>query len=147
LIPETIHINGKDRSFLRALLNHDYVEQQQQLALGELQWMHAHPNEIPYIFLEYDEGPLKPSFKSHEEAPLEFAKELTSPSRRRLHVMSTHDGDDPILWVLPLIAESMTLSRDLRLFADSFPPGTEWEEIEPVGREKVRELLLQAGPS
>ncbi|KAJ7736143.1 hypothetical protein B0H16DRAFT_123905 [Mycena metata] len=91
------HISAKDRAFTRALLNHDCSKQQREIALDELEWMHAHPNEIPYILFDYSEGQLNVSFESHQNAPPEFAAELTRTvdggNARRLHLMLIFDGD------------------------------------------------------
>ncbi|KAJ7736142.1 hypothetical protein B0H16DRAFT_1574578 [Mycena metata] len=144
---DTMYINAEDRAFMRVLLNHDYAEKQHEIALDELEWMHDHPSETPYMFFDYDEGKLELYFESPEDAPEEFAQELsdsiTSRSGRRLHLMSVYAGDevDPEVWILPLAAERTGLARGLRLLADSIPPDTDWKEIKPAYASKVQDLL------
>ncbi|KAJ7174740.1 hypothetical protein C8R46DRAFT_1081667, partial [Mycena filopes] len=146
---DTAHINAKDRAFLRVLVNHDYATQQPALALAELQWMHAHPSEIPYILFDYTDGQMEPSFESHHDAPAAFATEIIAAANRtggrRLHLMTVLDGEDSVDWIVPLVGESLTLRWELRMLADSIPPDTDWEEIGPTYMEKIRNLMVQGG--
>ncbi|KAJ7174833.1 hypothetical protein C8R46DRAFT_1252933 [Mycena filopes] len=141
---KTSYLNALDRSFMCALVTHDYAARQPELALEELQWMHAHPGEVPYMLLDYEDGTLEVTFNSHREAPGAFAAELTASCARpgrRLHLVSIPDGDEDIMCVVQLIAEGVGLAGELRLLADGITPGTESEEMGPVYQVKVRGLL------
>ncbi|KAJ7667001.1 hypothetical protein DFH06DRAFT_1127012 [Mycena polygramma] len=49
-------LSTRDRSFLRALIDHDYKVGQETILLWELDFMNTYPGEIPCLVLNYSDG-------------------------------------------------------------------------------------------
>ncbi|KAJ7205524.1 hypothetical protein GGX14DRAFT_698534 [Mycena pura] len=123
------HHDAKNRSFFRALLNHDYAHQQEKIALMLLAKMHAHPQENTCTVFSY------------------IAREVRSDGRMRVHIVNgILRGNGGGGLVIPLRTTG-ELFRGLRQIAERMPPSTDERPIDlrPY-RAEVQRLVASESP-
>ncbi|KAJ7174839.1 hypothetical protein C8R46DRAFT_1252950 [Mycena filopes] len=138
-------ITAKDRSFFRALLNHDYATKLQDIAMNKVQFMHSHPGEIAHMQWDYTSGTLAPSLGSQQDLPHKFREDavraMRSGGRIQLHLMAVSDGKEARLRSFPLRSATAGLARGLRRIADSIPPGTRWIDSDEEYVARIQALI------
>ncbi|KAJ7670064.1 hypothetical protein DFH06DRAFT_1179916, partial [Mycena polygramma] len=138
-------MSAKDRSFMRALLHHDYAENREQVALDHLLHMRDNPGEIPCTMFDYTDGYCDISILSYTELDLEFSADAARAEawggRMQLHLMKVVEGEDSSrTWSIPLRSADAELVRGLRAIAENLPPDTTEEDLEQY-RPRIQALL------
>ncbi|KAJ7453499.1 hypothetical protein FB451DRAFT_1185305 [Mycena latifolia] len=104
---ENTIITARGRSFLRALLHHDYLGMRKVLLPQLLDFMRRWPDKTPYILFDYTD-PLIPclatirSVGELERFSSYISRAQNSGGRIQLHIVKILDGCEPRLWMIPL---------------------------------------------
>ncbi|KAJ6543017.1 hypothetical protein B0H19DRAFT_1077033 [Mycena capillaripes] len=133
-IPGDSPLSAKDRSFLRALLNHNYAARQEEIALEHLHLMRHNPTEVPYNTFDYTDSICAIDVRLPEGLDSEFAPDApratASAGKLQLHLIETLKGENIRVWAFPLYSASAELSQGLRSIAASILPNASSEEEE-----------------
>ncbi|KAF8179402.1 hypothetical protein K438DRAFT_1977454 [Mycena galopus ATCC 62051] len=128
------------RSFLRALIHHDYQKDRRTILLQKMVFWRARPDDGFLTLYDYTRGPvrivLQPlnSAKTHEVlGSIEWTNIVSraerSAGRMCLDVLVFSRGEGFQYYVIPLRSNKSTLHDGLRALADEFPPDVEhWDE-------------------
>ncbi|KAJ6463125.1 hypothetical protein C8R47DRAFT_1225248 [Mycena vitilis] len=138
-------ISAKDRSFMRALVHHDYTANREQIALDQLLHMRENPAEIPCTMFDYTEGYCAIYLLSHGELDAEFSADAARAEawggRMQLHLVKVVEGEDSSrTWSIPLRSADAELVRGLRSIAESLPSDTTEDDLEQY-RPRIQALL------
>ncbi|KAJ6548885.1 hypothetical protein B0H19DRAFT_1265679 [Mycena capillaripes] len=117
--PETITTRGK--SFMRALLTHDYQSLMLDMCSRKVHFIYEHPDQQAVTVFNYsstDGVEIKvgrssdlESFDPASEILLQFPRESRSGGRMDLHVMATSEGDTSRLHLFPMRTSTAKLHR------------------------------------
>ncbi|KAJ7477375.1 hypothetical protein FB451DRAFT_1454074 [Mycena latifolia] len=138
-----LHLNTRDKSFLRALLHHCYCVVRPLLFRKVLNFMRAGttPGESPYVLFDLTDpdSPCRVSIgpvSDLQEMSSFVSQARNSGGRIQLHIMTVEDGCAPRSWIFPLRSSSGDIMRGLQLMAEEMPlPEDEREE------ERIEALL------
>ncbi|KAJ7917615.1 hypothetical protein B0H13DRAFT_1994406 [Mycena leptocephala] len=137
------HLSTRDRSFMRALVLHDYLAAKENISMMIIHSMHADATEFTYTRFDYFSGRCKIGVGSLQEVvpqfPYDVGRVMKSNWSMHLHAIKVFEGDDSVVRVFPLRSASAELVHGLRLIAASIPRVTKVEQLEGY-RRSVRDL-------
>ncbi|KAJ7649497.1 hypothetical protein DFH06DRAFT_1208370 [Mycena polygramma] len=141
-----LEVRARDRSFLRALLHHDYLARREDIALRHLPSLKMNPSGAPHTLFDYTAGTCGEinladyqGDDSHYDG--DAARLVTSGGRMELHFMATFNGrEEAQIWKFPLHLASTELIQGMRAIADTVPPNATPKDLE-LYRPLVRDLL------
>ncbi|KAF8206778.1 hypothetical protein K438DRAFT_1963090 [Mycena galopus ATCC 62051] len=133
-------LREKDKSFLRALPQHDYTARREQIGVEYLRFIQKHPVKLPYILLDYTDGSceinLGPLDELESELDYETARAVAASGRMQLRLMEVEEGGGTRIWPFSL-PEDAEFLQGLKVLSDTLPEYTSLEEVE----DRVRELI------
>ncbi|KAJ7899693.1 hypothetical protein B0H13DRAFT_2029664 [Mycena leptocephala] len=137
------HLSTRDRSFMRALVLHDYLAAKENISMMIIHSMHADATDFTYTRFDYFSGRCKIGVGSLQEVvpqfPYDVGRVMKSNWSMHLHAIKVFEGDDSVVRVFPLRSASAELVHGLRLIAASIPRVTKIEQLEGY-RRSVRDL-------
>ncbi|KAF7367030.1 MYND-type domain-containing protein [Mycena sanguinolenta] len=101
----------REKSFMRALIHHEYTTNLEQIALKHLLFMCRTPFLMPHILFDYtegnctisvllpDKGECHPQCHSPCHSPYDFQRVANSGGRIQLHVMKVAEGKKTRTWL------------------------------------------------
>ncbi|KAJ6586006.1 hypothetical protein B0H19DRAFT_1228164 [Mycena capillaripes] len=135
-VAEYSHVCVSDRSFLRALVHHEYTTRWEEIARLHLSFMHKNAGEVPYTIFHFTAGSCEIEFGALEDLGSDFDHDVeraaTSDGIRQLHLMEVLDGDqeESRTWPFPLRLTSPEFVQGLRAIAETLPQGSTSDELE-----------------
>ncbi|KAJ7215365.1 hypothetical protein GGX14DRAFT_391802 [Mycena pura] len=142
--------SSRDRAFLRALLHHDYIRQQEDIAFSALRFMHTNRSKLPYFQFDYTHGgQCKVSLATEPDKRQEIEtlygddirRTVFSGGRMQIHLMTTEDAHEATVRSIPLRVGSTPVYQMLLALAESLPPPTNGK---PVDYESYRGIIQEA---
>lgn len=112
------HVSARDKSFMRALVNHYYTKMQEQILIHYLPLMRTKRDEVPYTLSDYKTGGGMPnldrvSLKNQVRVPFEGARAARTGGRMQLHLMQVSEGATSRIWLFPLRSASTEMMQGL----------------------------------
>ncbi|KAJ7603882.1 hypothetical protein DFH06DRAFT_1487964 [Mycena polygramma] len=142
-------MSTRDRSFLRALLHHDYTTHREQIAVDHLLAMCWNPNEFPCTLFDYTNGRCDIDILTHKELGSKFSPDAARAEawggRMQLHLMKVVAGDESRIWCIPLRSADAELVQGLRSIAATLASDTMEEDLEPY-LPSIRALINSQTP-
>ena len=140
----------RNRAFLRALVHHDYMRQQEDIALSALRYMHTNRSTLPYVKFNYTKGgqcevsivadpDVRRRFENWYDDDIRRAG--LSGGRMQIHVMVVDEGYTTSMRSIPLRLGSEPVYQMLMELADTIPPPT---DENPTDYEAYRGLVQEA---
>ncbi|KAJ7601548.1 hypothetical protein DFH06DRAFT_1262083 [Mycena polygramma] len=141
-----LEVRARDRSFLRALLHHDYLARREDIALRHLPSLKMNPSGAPHTLFDYTAGTCGEinladyqGDDSHYDG--DAARLVTGGGRMELHFMAIFNGrEEAQIWKFPLRLASTELIQGMRAIAATVPPGVTPKDLE-LYRPMVQDLL------
>ncbi|KAJ7159032.1 hypothetical protein C8R43DRAFT_1234136 [Mycena crocata] len=153
------HISARDRSFVRALLNHDYKLNQLEVLQLELEMFDRFPNDTPCVHFDYKPGVVEINLTRLSEMSVDWPDEahraLRSNGRRQLHLVELPNGKpmvegavaDPCTRVFPLQSNSSILADGLQGLRTELQDGVGGFTLSSEHiRERISGLMEAAAP-
>ncbi|KAJ7215393.1 hypothetical protein GGX14DRAFT_608238 [Mycena pura] len=140
----------RNRTFLRALVHHDYMRQQEDIALSALRSMHTNRSTLPYVEFNYTKGgQCEVSIVADSDVRRRFEnwygddirRAGLSGGRMQMHVMVVDEGYKTSMRSIPLRLGSEPVYQMLMELADTIPPPT---DENPTDYEAYRGLVQEA---
>ncbi|KAJ7649491.1 hypothetical protein DFH06DRAFT_1135098 [Mycena polygramma] len=131
-----LEVRARDRSFLRALLHHDYLARREDIALRHLPSLKMNPSGAPHTLFDYTAGTCGEinladyqGDDSHYDG--DAARLVTGGGRMELHFMAIFNGrEEAQIWKFPLRLASTELIQGMRAIAATVPPGVTPKDLE-----------------
>ncbi|KAJ7649424.1 hypothetical protein DFH06DRAFT_1208212 [Mycena polygramma] len=137
-------VSARDRSFLRALLHHDYAMRQEEITLDHLLLMKEHPGAALYTLFDYTDGSCKSETGLHNDLDAEWDTDVVrvadSGGRMQVHLLRVLDDATCRTLSFPLRSASAGIVQGLMAIADTLPPDSDPEDKE-LYRPVVQDLL------
>ncbi|KAJ7215395.1 hypothetical protein GGX14DRAFT_442878 [Mycena pura] len=142
--------SSRNRTFLRALVHHDYMRQQEDIALSALRSMHTNRSTLPYVEFKYTNGGqcevsivADPNVRRRFENWYgdDIRRAALSGGRMQMHMMVVDEGYTTTMRSIPLRLGSEPVYQMLMELADTIPPPT---DENPTDYEAYRGLIQEA---
>ncbi|KAJ7677691.1 hypothetical protein DFH06DRAFT_558786 [Mycena polygramma] len=123
--PETL--STRDRSFLRALIDHDYKLAQPAILLWQLDFMNAYPGETPCLVFDYSQGRSTFKFAQTIDFPDKWSDDLARATRHsghfQLHIAVLSVSDTDMMRLVPMQSSSGALVDSLTQLKEELDEG------------------------
>ncbi|KAJ6513596.1 hypothetical protein C8R47DRAFT_1313762 [Mycena vitilis] len=120
-------LSTRDRSFLRALIDHDYKLAQPTILLRQLDFMNAYPGETPSLVFDYSQGRSTFSFAQTIDFPDKWSDDLARARRHsghfQLHLAVLSVLDTDMVRLIPMRSSSGALVQSLKRLKDELDEG------------------------
>ncbi|KAJ7448957.1 hypothetical protein FB451DRAFT_1532032 [Mycena latifolia] len=148
-------MHSRERAFMRALLQKDYLRLWYTLSIRILSFLVEHPGDLFFICFDYTTAGgvtaqvvPKDVFKAvrnyEAELPVQWGRSARAEGRMELHVAFVNVGDNERPLLLPLRATSSKFHDGLRRLAAEVPPGGDIKDyflrLDPKLRDLIREV-------
>ncbi|KAJ7187039.1 hypothetical protein C8R46DRAFT_283267 [Mycena filopes] len=120
-------LNTRDKSFLRALLDHEYKRHQSHILQWELDFMHAHPTDTPCLIFDFSKGRGKYHFGGASGLAREWGDDVTraarSGGRIQLHLVWLPHPKTITQRMLPMQSSSGALAQGMKRLKEELDGG------------------------
>ncbi|KAJ7677698.1 hypothetical protein DFH06DRAFT_1316507 [Mycena polygramma] len=120
-------LSTRDRSFLRALIDHDYKLTQPTILLWELDFMNAYPGRIPCVLFDYSQGRSKFNVIPAIDFPDKWSDDVARATRHRgrfqLHFAILPVADIDTTRLFPMQSSSGALVESLERLKEELDEG------------------------
>ncbi|KAJ7710917.1 hypothetical protein B0H17DRAFT_1123998 [Mycena rosella] len=141
------HLTPCDRSFLRALITHDYEQYRLPIFATRIVRMRQYPGRPLQIIFDYTGAQLNPidvqPIPTPIPAPLQAYISRATRSGNRMHLCAVHVGSQGPIWMLPIRSSSSKIADALAEMAREIPLCSNASELPSDVLQKIRELIWE----
>ncbi|KAJ7671811.1 hypothetical protein B0H17DRAFT_193895 [Mycena rosella] len=117
-------LRTRDKSFLRALMDHDYMAAKEEIFYRQVKFMRANPCDQFYVVFDYSGGEVSITVKSTSDNPGYSeehwedytSREEESAGRMELHLLEV-GGFGAAYWMVPMRSDSSKIEEGLERIA------------------------------
>ncbi|KAJ6579221.1 hypothetical protein DFH09DRAFT_1361011 [Mycena vulgaris] len=139
-------LTTRERSFMRAVLHHNYMSEKHAIHMRQLAWMHENPGRAFYTLFDYSKGSVTVSIQPQSTLALldarpMAARAMRSSGKMALHVMLVDEGGKPRRRIFPMHSDGSQLHDGLVAIASDIAHEDDLVDLNGELNRRVQELL------